>query len=277
MTLPYKMIVLDLDDTLLNDEHTLSKRNKEALMAAQELGVKVVLASGRPTFGMVSIAKDLQLDQYGSYILSFNGSKIINAKTNEEIFNSTISSEMAHRLYDLSRREGVAILSYKDESIVIEEPNEYADIEATITGLPMQIVDQFKATITEPVVKAMMLAHPDVLVNVEQTLVKEVGEEVSVFRSKPFFLEFTALNVTKGTSLHQLTQKLGIAAEEVIAIGDSYNDITMIEFAGLGVAMGNAPDAIKEIANHVTDTNNNDGVAQVVEDFILSKVKVATK
>jgi Cof subfamily protein (haloacid dehalogenase superfamily) len=277
MTLPYKMIVLDLDDTLLNDEHSLSKRNKEALMAAQELGVKVVLASGRPTFGMVSIAKDLQLDQYGSYILSFNGSKIINAKTNEEIFNSTISSEMAHRLYDLSKREGVAILSYKDESIVIEEPNEYADIEATITGLPMQIVDQFKATITEPVVKAMMLAHPDVLVNVEQTLVKEVGEEVSVFRSKPFFLEFTALNVTKGTSLHQLTQKLGIKAEEVIAIGDSYNDITMIEFAGLGVAMGNAPDAIKEIANHVTETNNNDGVAKVVEDFILSKVKVATK
>ncbi|MEK3988285.1 MULTISPECIES: Cof-type HAD-IIB family hydrolase [Robertmurraya] len=277
MTLPYKMIVLDLDDTLLNDEHTLSKRNKEALMAAQELGVKVVLASGRPTFGMVSIAKDLQLDQYGSYILSFNGSKIINAKTNEEMFNSSISSEMAHRLYDLSRREGVAILSYKDESIVIEEPNEYADIESTITGLPMQIVDQFKATITEPVVKAMMLAHPDVLVDVEQTLVKEVGEEVSVFRSKPFFLEFTALNVTKGTSLHQLTQKLGIKAEEVIAIGDSYNDITMIEFAGLGVAMGNAPDAIKEIANHVTDTNNNDGVAQVVEDFILSKVKVASK
>lgn len=277
MTLPYKMIVLDLDDTLLNDEHSLSKRNKEALMAAQELGVKVVLASGRPTFGMVSIAKDLQLDQYGSYILSFNGSKIINAKTNEEIFNSTISSDMAHRLYDLSRREGVSILSYKDESIIIEEPNEYADIEATITGLPMQIVDQFKATITEPVVKAMMLAHPDVLVNVEQTLVKEVGEEVSVFRSKPFFLEFTALNVTKGTSLHQLTQKLGIKAEEVIAIGDSYNDITMIEFAGLGVAMGNAPDAIKEIANHVTETNNNDGVAKVVEDFILPKVKVATK
>jgi Cof subfamily protein (haloacid dehalogenase superfamily) len=277
MSLPYKMIVLDLDDTLLNDEHTLSKRNKEALMAAQELGVKVVLASGRPTFGMVSLAKELQLDQYGSYILSYNGSKIIDATSNEELFNSTISSEMAHRLYDLSRREGVSILSYKDESIVIEEPNEYADIEATITGLPLQIVDQFKESINEPVVKAMMLAHPDVLVNVEQTMIKEVGEDVSVFRSKPFFLEFTALNVTKGTSLGQLTKKLGIAPEEVIAIGDSYNDITMIEFAGLGVAMGNAPEAIKEIANYVTDTNNHDGVAKVVEDFILSKVEVGTK
>jgi Cof subfamily protein (haloacid dehalogenase superfamily) len=277
MSLPYKMIVLDLDDTLLNDEHTLSKRNKEALMAAQELGVKVVLASGRPTFGMISLAKELQLDQYGSYILSYNGSKIIDATSNEELFNSTISSEMAHRLYDLSRREGVSILSYKDESIVIEEPNEYADIEATITGLPLQIVDQFKESINEPVVKAMMLAHPDVLVNVEQAMIKEVGEEVSVFRSKPFFLEFTALNVTKGTSLSQLTKKLGIAPEEVIAIGDSYNDITMIEFAGLGVAMGNAPEAIKEIANYVTDTNNHDGVAKVVEDFILSKVEVGTK
>lgn len=277
MSLPYKMIVLDLDDTLLNDEHTLSKRNKEALMAAQELGVKVVLASGRPTFGMVSLAKELQLDQYGSFILSYNGSKIIDATTNEELFNSTISSEMAHRLYDLSRREGVSILSYKDEAIVIEEPNEYADIEATITGLPLQIVDQFKETINEPVVKAMMLADPDVLVKVEQEMIKEVGEEVSVFRSKPFFLEFTALNVTKGTSLSQLTKKLGIAPEEVIAIGDSYNDITMIEFAGLGVAMGNAPDAIKEIANYVTDSNNHDGVAKVVEDFILSKVEVGMK
>ena len=84
-------------------------------------------------------------------------------------------------------------------------------------------------------------------------------------RSKPFFLEFTEAGVTKGTSLNQLIQKLGIKREEVIAMGDSYNDQAMIEFAGLGVAMGNAPDDIKEIANYVTDTNMNDGVAKVVE------------
>ena len=90
-------------------------------------------------------------------------------------------------------------------------------------------------------------------------------------RSKPFFLEFTEAGVTKGTSLNQLIQKLGIKREEVIAMGDSYNDQAMIEFAGLGVAMGNAPDDIKEIANYVTDTNMNDGVAKVVEKFVLKK------
>jgi len=274
MNLPYKMIVLDLDDTLLNDDHIISQKNKDALMTAQELGVKLVLASGRPTNGMLAIAKELQLDKYGSFILSYNGSKIIHADTHEEIFNSTISKDMVHRLYDLSKREGVSILTYKNETILIEETNEYADIEANITGLPLNLVEKFKDSVTEPVVKAMMLGHPDNLVDVEQVLAKEVGSEVSVFRSKPFFLEFTALNVTKGTSLHQLTEKLGITREEVIAVGDSYNDITMLEFAGLGVAMGNAPDAIKEIANHVTETNNNDGVAKVVEDFILSKVEV---
>lgn len=274
MNLPYKMIVLDLDDTLLNDDHKISQRNKDALMTAQELGVKLVLASGRPTNGMLSIAKELQLDKYGSFILSYNGSKILHADTHEEIFSSTISKDMVHRLYDFSKREGVSILTYKNETIITEETNEYADIEANITGLPLNLVEKFKDTVTEPVVKAMMLGHPDNLVDVEQALIKEVSSEVSVFRSKPFFLEFTALNVTKGTSLRQLTEKLGISREEVIAVGDSYNDITMLEFAGLGVAMGNAPDAIKEIANHVTETNNNDGVAKVVEDFILSKVDV---
>ena len=91
-------------------------------------------------------------------------------------------------------------------------------------------------------------------------------------RSKPFFLEFTEAGVTKGTSLNKLIQKLGIKREEVIAMGDSYNDQAMIEFAGLGVAMGNAPDDIKEIANYVTDTNMNDGVAKVVEKFVLKRM-----
>ena len=97
----YKMIVLDLDDTLLRDDHTISPRTKEALMTAQEQGVKVVLASGRPTFGMRNVAKELRLEEYGSFILSFNGAKIINCKTNEEIFSSTLSPEIVHNLLKL--------------------------------------------------------------------------------------------------------------------------------------------------------------------------------
>ncbi|KXY36935.1 haloacid dehalogenase [Bacillus cereus] len=265
----YKMIVLDLDDTLLRDDHTISPRTKEALMTAQEKGVKVVLASGRPTFGMRNVAKELLLEEYGSFILSFNGAKIINCKTNEEIFSSTLSPEIVHNLFEISKTEDVWIHTYIGDDIVTEENNPYTEIEGDITGMPIGVVDDFKAAVTEPVVKVLMNKEAERLVEVEKKLQKQLEGQLSVMRSKPFFLEFTEHGVTKGTSLNQLIQKLGIKREEVIAMGDSYNDQAMIEFAGLGVAMGNAPDDIKEIANYVTDTNMNDGVAKVVEKFVL--------
>ncbi|MES5863789.1 Cof-type HAD-IIB family hydrolase [Bacillus cereus group sp. RP32] len=267
----YKMIVLDLDDTLLRDDHTISPRTKVALMTAQEQGVKVVLASGRPTFGMRNVAKELRLEEYGSFILSFNGAKIINCKTSEEIFSSTLSPEIVHNLFEISKTEDVWIHTYIGDDIVTEENNPYTEIEGDITGMPIVVVDDFKNAVKEPVVKVLMNKEAERLVVVEKKLQKQLEGQLSVMRSKPFFLEFTEAGVTKGTSLNKLIQKLGIKREEVIAMGDSYNDQAMIEFAGLGVAMGNAPDDIKEIANYVTDTNMNDGVAKVVEKFVLKK------
>lgn len=265
----YKMIVLDLDDTLLRDDHSISDRTKEALMLAQEKGVKVVLASGRPTFGMIPIADELSLAQYGSFILSFNGGKIINFKTKEELFSSTLSLSAVKKLYELSQREGVAIHTYVRDEIITEVDNPYTRKESQLTKLPMKLVNNFVEGVKEEVVKALMLGAPEKLKVVEAKLQVELAEDFSVMRSKPYFLEFTEKGVTKGTSLNHLIKELGIKREEVIAIGDSYNDQEMIEFAGLGVAMGNAPDDIKEIADHVTDTNMNDGVAKVVEEFVL--------
>lgn len=265
----YKMIVLDLDDTLLRDDHSISDRTKQALMKAQENGVKVVLASGRPTFGMLPIAEELSLADYGSFILSFNGGKIINSKTNEELFSSTLSLQDIKKLYDLSRREEVLIHTYVGDEILTETENPYSTIESQLTGLPVRIVNSFVEDVKEEVVKSLMLGDPEKLKVVEKKLQAELAEEYSVMRSKPYFLEFTEKGVTKGTSLNHLIQELGIKREEVIAMGDSYNDQAMIEFAGLGVAMGNAPDDIKEIADYVTATNMKDGVAKVVEEFVL--------
>jgi Cof subfamily protein (haloacid dehalogenase superfamily) len=265
----YKMIVLDLDDTLLRDNHTISDRTKGALMEAQEKGVKVVLASGRPTFGMLPIADELALAQYGSFILSFNGGKIINYKSKEEMFSSTLSLPQVQKLYELSQREGVDIHTYVGDEIIAENENPYTTIESQLTKLPIKLVSDFVEGVKEEVVKVLMVGAPDKMKAVEAKLQVELADEFSVMRSKPYFLEFTEKGVTKGTSLNQLIQKLGIKREEVIAMGDSYNDQAMIEFAGLGVAMGNAPDDIKAIADHVTDTNMNDGVAKVVEEFVL--------
>ncbi len=263
------MIVLDLDDTLLQDDHTISPRTKQALMDAQKLGVKVVLASGRPTSAMYDIAEELELKEYGSFILSFNGAKITNCQTGEELFSSTLTPETAHRLYEISRRENLWIHTYIGDYIVTEAGNQYTTIESDITGLEVFEVDSFVESVNEPVVKLLMMDDPEKLAEAEKKLQQELNDELSVMRSKPYFLEFTEKGVTKGTSLNHLIGQLGITREEVIAIGDSYNDLAMIEFAGLGVAMGNAPQDIKEKANYVTDTNMKDGVAKVVEEFIL--------
>ncbi|MCU9614397.1 Cof-type HAD-IIB family hydrolase [Caldibacillus lycopersici] len=268
----YKMIVLDLDDTLLREDQTISERTKHALMEAQEMGVKVVLASGRPTFGMAPIAKELSLAEYGSYILSFNGGKIINCQTEEEIFSSTLSLANVRQLFAVSRREDVYIHTYVGDEILTDKENPFTTIESALTGLPVRMVDNFVDGVTVPVVKVLMVAQPEKLRKVEQVLQEELAEDYSIMRSKPFFLEFTEKGITKGESLNQLIKACGIKREEVIAIGDSYNDLSMIEFAGLGVAMGNAPGDIKEKADYVTDSNEHDGVAKVVEQFVLQNV-----
>ncbi|MEK4972577.1 Cof-type HAD-IIB family hydrolase [Niallia sp. FSL R7-0648] len=265
----YKMIVLDMDDTLLTDDHIISEATKTALMLAQEKGIKVVLASGRPTYAMLDAVKELRLAEYGSFILSFNGAKITNCQTNEELFSSTLSPETVHQLFDLSQRENIWIHTYMNNEIITQENNPFTEIEGKLTGLPIKTVADFKQTVSTPVVKVLMVKEETYLKEVEARLQKELANDLSVMRSKPYFLEFTELGVTKGTSLAILIEKLGISREEVIAIGDSYNDVAMIEFAGLGVAMGNAPDDVKQLADYVTDTNNNDGIAKVIDTFIL--------
>jgi len=272
----YKMIVLDLDDTLLRADQTISNRNKEALMQAQQEGKKVVLASGRPTLGMVSYADELFLADYESYILSFNGGKIINCHSKKDFFSQTLSVEAVQRLHDISTRENVYIHTYVGDEIITAEENPYTTIESELTGLPITVVDSFMDGVTEPVVKVLMVGEPEHLKKVEKKLQAELGEEFSVMRSKPYFLEFTDKGITKGTSIEKLINEFGIKREEVIAVGDSYNDQEMIEFAGLGVAMGNAPDDIKKISDYITDTNENDGVAKVVEKFLL-KDQLVTK
>ena len=268
----YKMIVLDLDDTLLRDDHTISERTKKALMEAQEQGVKVVLASGRPTFGMRKVAEELNLEAYGSYILSFNGGKIIDCRTEEEMFNSSLTAAQAHRLYEISKQEGVSIHTYIGDEIITEDNHMYTKVESDITGLPTKVVDSFIDAVDVPVVKALMVEDPEIIARLNAKLNAEIGDQFSITPSKPYFLEFMVHGISKGTSLLTLIEKCGIKREEVIAMGDSYNDVEMIKMAGLGVAMGNAPDDIKEIADHVTDTNMNDGVAKVVETFVLNEL-----
>ncbi|MBU9713116.1 Cof-type HAD-IIB family hydrolase [Evansella tamaricis] len=266
----YKMIVLDMDDTLLLSNNTIGSHTKNALLKAQEKGVKVVLASGRPPAGMKKYAQELQLKKNGSFILAFNGAEIFDCQSDEELFSSRLSLDNIQELYRISQRENVYLHTFVGETIITEKNNPYTEVEGKLNKLPIKEVPNFLEFVKDPVVKLLMCAEPEKLIQVEKKLKLELQGRFNIMRSKPFFLEFLELGVSKGTSILQLIKQLGIKIDEVIAVGDSYNDLEMIELAGFGVAMGNAPDDIKEKADFVTDTNDNEGVASIVETFILN-------
>ncbi len=265
----YKLLVLDLDGTLTNSKKEMSARTKETLIKAQERGITIVLASGRPTYGIVPLAEELELAKYGGYILSFNGGTIINWKTKEVIHESVISSEKLPLLHDIAVQNEVEILSYQNENIISEAPeNEYVKYEAFLNKMSIKEVKSFSEAIQFPVPKCLIVGNPEKLVLLEKEMNGIFGYEMSIYRSEPFFLELMPSNIDKAQSLQKLLLYTGNTREEMIACGDGFNDLSMIKFAGMGVAMANAQPAVKEASDFITLSNEEDGVAHVVELFL---------
>lgn len=264
----YKMIVTDLDDTLLNSKGKISEKDKLAIMEAQRKGVKFVLASGRPTFAMKKISEELKLHEYGSYMLSFNGGVVTNCETGEIIFQESLSIEEIHELYDQSIENKVHIITYVDDKIISETTSEYIDVEVKLTGMKHEIVDSFKNKVNKEAVKCIMLEEPEYLKKVCNILNEKYKEKYSVSISKPFFLEVTKSGIDKGKTLLRLLEKLNMNVEEVIVVGDSYNDITMLEIAGVSVAVENAKSEVKEIVHYITTSNNENGMYNLINRFI---------
>lgn len=257
-----KMIVTDIDDTLLTSDHMISEKTKRALLDAQDQGIRVVLASGRPVPAMTAFAEELGLDRYGSYLISYNGAVIWDCANGTTVFEQKLSNETLVKLYEISERENVYIHTYSDTSIITDEVCEHTEFESRLTGMPIETVDDFTGTVQGDVIKAMLLDDPTRLREVHDTLADWAKERVSMTISKPFFLEFMHKDVDKGATLHRLAAMLGIDKDEIVAFGDSYNDMTMLEYAGTGVAMGNAKEDVKRIADCVTSGNDADGIAE---------------
>ena len=264
----YKMIVVDMDDTLLMDDHTISEENREMIFKAQEMGVYVVLASGRPTSAMIAYAKELKMDHYNSYMISFNGSTVTDLKEDKILFEHALTKEQIHSLYDFSQQNNTHIITYLGEQIISERHSEYIDIESTITGLELLIVPSFKDAVTTSAVKCLLLEEPSYLKGVESVL-KNAMPDLSVCMSKPFFLEAAPNGIDKGAAIQILAEKLNIHQSEIIAVGNAGNDLTMVQYAGLGVWVDNADAELKPLGDVIVASNNDHGVAEVVRRFIL--------
>ena len=253
----YKMLVLDLDDTLLKSDRTISESTKEHLLRAQKNGIIIVLASGRPTYGIRKI--------------SYNGARIVDCKLGKELYACNIKREQLYNLFDMAIESGAYIQTYVGDYIIASKANEYTDIEKQITGMDILVPDNFKKYVSDDVVKAIVLQHPDKLAKIEKAWREKINNTMYMTISKPFFLEFMNKDVDKSKSIERLADMLGISMSQVIAVGDSYNDLSMIKSAGLGVAMGNAVELVKDNADYITADNDHDGIVMVINKFVLSQ------
>ncbi|MBO5373814.1 MAG: HAD family phosphatase [Lachnospiraceae bacterium] len=267
----YDVIVLDLDGTLTNSKKVITPKTKEALLKVQCAGKKVVLASGRPTGGVVYLADELRLDEFGGYILSFNGGHIINYAEGKVIYNKIVPRELTEAIYRETLKAGLGIITYADSEIVAgTEVDAYMELEHKITRMPIRKVDNFVETIDFPVNKYLLTGEPDKVLAAQEHMREVFGDKMNIFRSEPYFLEMMPQSIDKAYSLGILLEYLKTDRTHMICCGDGFNDRSMIQMAGLGVAMANAQDEIKEIADYITSSNDEDGVAEVVYKFMLT-------
>ena len=273
----YKLLVLDVDGTLLNDEREISKRTLAALLKVQQMGVRIVLASGRPTYGLMPLAKTLELGNYGGFVLSYNGCQIIKAQNGEILFERRINPEMLPYLEKKARKNGLAIFTYHNDTLITDSPdNEYIKNEALLNNLKIIKEDEFSTAIDFAPCKCMLVSDKEkALIGLEQHWEKRLAGTLDAFRSEPYFLEVVPCGVNKANTLGALLEHLEVTREEAIAVGDGVCDVTMLQLAGMGVAMGHSQDSVKVCADYVTASNEEDGVALAVEKLILAEVRAA--
>ncbi|GAB1482547.1 Cof-type HAD-IIB family hydrolase [Treponema sp.] len=265
-----RLLALDLDDTLLRHDLSISFYTRNLLKKAEAEGVTVVLASGRDPSAMDRYARELNLHKRRGFMVCHNGAMIQESDTGKLVYESRLPVDIALAVYDLVDAEGMPVQLYEDSTIYVSRRNEFADQDEKMTGLRQVVVENFRSMIEAGQLKFVIPGDPMLLRPLETLLKNIVGDKVTIFTSKPYFLEVLAPATGKGEALAIVAEKLGIKSHEVMAVGDSMNDESMIRWAGWGVAMKNGDERIKAIASFVSHrTNEDDGVADLVERYVL--------
>ncbi len=261
----YKAVFIDVDGTLIRKDHSISECTFDTIQKLKNKDVLVVLVSARPLAGIVPIAEKINLA--GNPIASLNGAYI--ADGGKIIFNSVIDTEACSKVHEQLRNNSATVIYYQQELWYAEVQDENTDHEQKISAIPV-IIQPFEKTIqfwennnTGPN-KILFIAKESLIHTIQSDLLNEFNSYLNIYTSKPTYLEIMNRRASKTDAVKQLIDRYHIKREETIAIGDNFNDEGMIGFAGLGIAMGNAPDQVKASANYVTDTNNNDGVAKAL-------------
>jgi Cof subfamily protein (haloacid dehalogenase superfamily) len=261
-----RLVALDLDDTLLDRSRKVSPRAKAAIKAAVAQGVTVTVATGRMYPSALPYARQLALDVP---LITYNGALVRAALSGETLLHRPIAEATAHRLLALFRERGWHVQVYLNDVLFVRVRDANCRAYEAIAGLEAVSVGDELWSLKGAPTKLLTMAEPHRIPEIEAAVRELCGDRVYITASRPTFLEMTDPAATKGAALAFLAGRLGIGREAVMAVGDSMNDLDMIEYAGWGVAMGNAAPPVKAAARAVTAANDADGVAAAIEEYVL--------
>lgn len=260
-----KIIATDMDGTLLNKDRIILPRTKAVLQKACALGCKAVIATGRPIEGILPYAQELGCIGKEQYAIAFNGAAVYELGTLRSVLCETISGSDVKMLAKKASDLGLCSHAFSvTRGLLTEKNNQWTDIEKNYNKIPLTLTNFQECTADEAFFK-ILFGGPKELIDIAEQETKNLSEDFTVVRSMPFFLEFLNKNASKGTALKKLASFLDCALEDVIAFGDAQNDEHMLEVAGIGVAMGNSVPLILDMADKVTASNDEDGIAMVLE------------
>jgi Cof subfamily protein (haloacid dehalogenase superfamily) len=263
----YKLIAIDIDDTLINDNKEVLPSTQKALEQAVAKNVVVTLATGRAYASAKHLARQTGLNVP---IITYQGALIKNLLDEKVLYERFVPTEAARKLFDYCIEHNLHVQVYIDDKLYAREENQKLIDYCKLNGTPYFIEPDFIKMVEQPTPKMLIIDEPAYLDEIAPILRELLGDQVHITKSKPNFLEFMHHEGTKGHALTFLARHFNVELSETIAIGDSWNDHEMLEVAGLGVAMGNSIEALKEIADYVTLSNNEDGIQHVIEKFVLN-------
>ena len=265
-----KLIALDLDGTLNNDEKQITPRTQQALMEVQRRGVRLALASARPSPGLFKERDILRMQDYGGILMSYNGGRITDAASGRVLFESAMERDTARQL--LRQLEGLPVTPILDDGVrfyVTDRKGYMVEYECWNNRMECEEVDDLADFLPFDPVKILMSVQPEQLKAVQERIAALLPGALAVVPSAAFYLEIMPRTIHKGQGIREVCRVLGLGTEQVVAFGDAENDIPMLRQAGVGVAMGNAAPAVRAAADRVTRTNNEDGIAVALEELGL--------
>lgn len=267
----YDLIAIDIDGTLVTRSHTIAEPVFEAIQRVVRAGKKIVLCTGRPFPGAKPYMEELGLTEEGDYMITYHGALVQRTDTLENVIHHELNHQDLMDWHSLASDLNSNFHSVRNDGVytTLRDLDQFALVEPTVNNIPLRIrsMNEMKPEMTFS--KFLMADEFDIIQNLEDNISKEMRQKYTVVRSMPNTIEVLNKDASKGQSLRELASLLDIPKERVMAIGDSGNDIDMVEYAGLGVAMGNAIPEVKDVANVVTDTVDEFGVATAINRYFF--------